>query len=94
MITEQDVQYVANLSRIHIAEDKLHLFTGQLETILHYIKKLEDLDVSNVEPTSHALPLTNVFREDSVRQSLGQVKALEISKHTEKGAFKVPKVIE
>ena len=94
MLSEKDVRYVAGLSRIHIEEKDLKKFTSELENIISYINKLEELDISDIEPTSHALPIKNVFRDDVIKESLGQKNALKISKEKEKGAFKVPKVIE
>ena len=94
MITEKDVQYVAGLARIHLKEDEATRLTKDLEKILDYINKLNTLDVKDVQPTSHVLPLKNVHREDKVRPSLTQEEALKISVEQYEGAFKVPKVIE
>ena len=94
MISKKDVTYIAGLSRIHLEESETELFTKNLEDILHYIALLEKLDVSGVEPTSHAFPLKNVFRKDVVTPSLSQKDALKFSVAKHNGAFKVPKVIE
>ena len=94
MITDKDVKYIASLARIHVSDDEAQSFTKNLEGILSYVKKLENLDISNVEPTSHVLPLKNVYREDVVQPSLTQQEALQIAVEQHKGAFKVPKVIE
>lgn len=94
MITDKDVKYIAGLSRIHLDPQKIDQLTGDLENILDYIQKLNTLDVSNVEPTAHVLPLKNVYREDVVKPSLSQSEALKIAVDQKNGAFKVPKVIE
>ncbi len=94
MITDKDVKYIASLARIHLSDEESALFTKNLEGILHYVGKLEKLDVSKVEPTSHVLPLKNVYREDVVKPSLPQQAALKIAVEKHNGAFKVPKVIE
>ena len=94
MITEKDVQYVAGLARIHLKSDEANRLTKDLEKILDYINKLNTLDVKDVQPTSHVLPLKNVHREDKVRPSLTQEESLKISVEQYEGAFKVPKVIE
>ena len=65
-----------------------------LEKILQYIDNLSELDVENIEPTSHVLPLKNVTREDQVRESFTQEEALKFSISNLDGGFKVPKVIE
>ena len=94
MITRKDVKYISDLSRIHLTDDEAEKLTKSLEGILHYIEKLNTLDVSNVQPTSHVLPITNVFREDTVIPSLPQDKALSVAVEKHNGSFKVPKVIE
>ena len=94
MITPKDVKYIADLSRIYLADDEAERLTKNLEGILHYIDKLSKLDVSHVQPTSHVLPIKNVFREDTVIPSLPQDKALSVAIEKHNGSFKVPKVIE
>ncbi|MBF0531769.1 MAG: Asp-tRNA(Asn)/Glu-tRNA(Gln) amidotransferase subunit GatC [Candidatus Omnitrophica bacterium] len=94
MITDQDVRYVAALSRIHLREEEVDRLRKNLEDILRYIEKLNQLDVSAVEPTNHVLPLKNVLRPDDARPSLTQEEALSIAVEKSQGAFKVPKVIE
>ena len=94
MISEKDVKYVAELARIHLKDEEIVPLTKDLEKILEYINKLETLDVADVQPTSHVLPLKNVYREDKVKPSLTQQEALRISVEQHKGSFKVPKVIE
>lgn len=94
MITKKDVQYIAHLSRIHLTDEETEKFTKNLEDILGYIEKLNKLDVSNVKPTSHVLPLKNVFRKDEPRPSLAQKDVVKLSKDSDKGAFKVPQVVE
>lgn len=94
MITKKDVEYIAGLARIHLKDDEIAKLTTNLEGILGYVEKLEKLDVTGVEPTSHALPLQNVFREDIVRPSLSQDNALKIAPQKHDGAFKVPQIIE
>jgi aspartyl-tRNA(Asn)/glutamyl-tRNA(Gln) amidotransferase subunit C len=94
MISEKDVKYVAGLARIHLKDEEIIALTKDLEKILDYINKLNTLDVTKVQPTSHVLPLKNVHREDTVRPSLTQREALKISVEQQDGAFKVPKIIE
>lgn len=94
MITPKDVEYIAALARIHLQDQEVQKLTANLEDILGYIEKLKTLDVTNVEPTSHALALSNVFRQDIVRPSLSQTDALKIAPEKHDGAFKVPQVIE
>lgn len=94
MITKSDVQKIASLARIHLTDAELDQLTGNLGNILGYVEKLKELDVNNVEPTSHAMPIQNVYREDVVKPSLSQSEALSIAPQKEAGAFKVPQIIE
>ncbi len=94
MITKKDVEYIAGLARIHLTEVEIEKLTTNLGGILGYVEQLKKLDVTNVEPTSHALPVQNVFRPDIVKPSLTQDEALRIAPQKHDGAFKVPQVIE
>ena len=93
-ITEKDVEYIASLSRIYLQREEVAALQKDLEGILDYVAKLEKLDISKVQPTSHVLPLQNVYREDTVKPSLKQDEALKISVDKHNGSFKVPRVIE
>ncbi|MBU4560918.1 Asp-tRNA(Asn)/Glu-tRNA(Gln) amidotransferase subunit GatC [bacterium] len=93
-ITKRDVEYVAKLARLKLSEKEKEKFTKQLDQILKYVDKLNELDTEKVKPTSHVLPLKNVFREDRVGESLKVEKVLENAPEKAKGFFKVPKVIE
>lgn len=94
MITKEDVKYISALARIHLEDKEVGKLTSNLEDILRYVDQLKKLDVSQVQPTSHVLPLKNVYRPDEVKPSLGQKEALTIAVQQHDGAFKVPQVIE
>ena len=93
-ITKETVEYVANLSRIELDEKELEKLSGQLTVILDFIDKLKDIDITNVAPTSHILPINNVLREDIPKASLSPLKTLENSPEKQGNFFVVPKVIE
>lgn len=93
-ISKKDVEYVAKLARLKLSEEEKEKFTNQLDQILKYVDKLNELDTEKVKPTSHVLPLKNVFRKDKVGKSLKVEKALENAPEKARGFFKVPKVIE
>ncbi len=93
-ISSKDVQYIAALARIHIPPEKLDLFCAELDGILKYVEQLQKLDLDDVKPTSHAVPLTDAQRSDIVRPSLDHQEALKISVEQKDGCFKVPLVIE
>lgn len=94
MITAKDVKYIASLARIHLTEEEIGPLTVNLESILGYIQKLENLDVSDVKPTSHVLALQNVYREDKVEESLSQKSVQNLAIDYKDNSFRVPKVIE
>ncbi len=94
MITRETTQHIANLARINLSEEEQTKLTRNLEDILTYISKLERLDITAIEPTSHVLPLKNVFREDVVAASLPQQDALSTAITQQDGAFTVPQVVE
>jgi len=92
-INKDTVKYVARLSRIELEESSINDFTSQIDRILTYIEKLNQLDTENTVPTSHALELKNVFRKDENTPSLETPSALSNAPEQEDGHFKVPKII-
>jgi aspartyl-tRNA(Asn)/glutamyl-tRNA(Gln) amidotransferase subunit C len=92
-LTIEDVKHVAKLARLALDDPRLAKFTPQLESILEYVAKIGEVDVSGVEPMAHALPLANVLREDVVEPSLPIEKVLQNAPETDGPFFKVPKVI-
>jgi aspartyl-tRNA(Asn)/glutamyl-tRNA(Gln) amidotransferase subunit C len=91
---ELDVKYVAHLARLALAPDEEKKLGAQLGNILGYIEKLRELDVTNVEPTAHAVPMVNVTRADEVRPSLPHADALRNAPRLANGLFIVPKIVE
>jgi len=68
--------------------------SGQLRAILEYVEKMNELDTAGVEPLAHCLPISNVFREDRVKESLGTEKTLANAPQTDGEFFKVPKILD
>ena len=93
-ISEQDIKTVASLSRLRIHEEEKDDVLFQLNKILTYVENLQALDTANVEPTTYALPMQNVFRADVVKPSLERELALSNAPLKEDGYFKVPRVLE
>jgi aspartyl-tRNA(Asn)/glutamyl-tRNA(Gln) amidotransferase subunit C len=89
-----NIKYVAQLARIALTPEEEKTLGSQLGSILGYIEKLNELDVSNVEPTAHAVPLINVTRPDEVGPSLSQEEALKNAPARANGLFIVPKIVE
>ncbi|HXR46921.1 MAG TPA: Asp-tRNA(Asn)/Glu-tRNA(Gln) amidotransferase subunit GatC [Candidatus Limnocylindrales bacterium] len=91
---EIDIKYVAHLARLQITPDEEKKLGAQLGNILGYIEKLNELDVSHVEPTAHAVPMVNVTRPDEIRPSLPHDDALRNAPAQANGLFIVPKIVE
>ncbi len=88
------VREVAHLARLQLSDEEVQKFAAQLNQTLDYIAKLNELDVSQVEPTAHAIPLVNVTRPDEIRPSLSNDDALRNAPAKANGLFLVPKIIE
>jgi aspartyl-tRNA(Asn)/glutamyl-tRNA(Gln) amidotransferase subunit C len=93
-ISREEVEHVARLSRLALAPAEIDALTGQMDQLLGYVEKLNELDTEGIVPTAHAVPLENAFRADEVRASLGLELALKNAPQAEETCFLVPKVIE
>jgi len=89
-----DISYVAHLARMHLTDAEKAKISAQLKDILAYVAKLNELEVSHVEPTAHATPLSNVFRQDEVEPSIERDKVLRNAPEQARDLFIVPKIIE
>jgi aspartyl-tRNA(Asn)/glutamyl-tRNA(Gln) amidotransferase subunit C len=92
--TEMNVRYVAHLARLDLTPEEEQKYGAQLSQVLGYIEKLNELDVTNVEPTAHAVPLVNVTRPDEPRPSLSNEEALRNAPAKANGLFVVPGILE
>jgi aspartyl-tRNA(Asn)/glutamyl-tRNA(Gln) amidotransferase subunit C len=93
-ISREDVEHVARLARLELSEVELERMRVELNNILAYIDKLRSLDTRGVEPTSHAVPLTNVMREDEPRPSFPRDEMLGNAPDRVGDFFRVPRIIE
>jgi aspartyl-tRNA(Asn)/glutamyl-tRNA(Gln) amidotransferase subunit C len=93
-ISREQVEHVARLARLSLTEEEAERYTEQLNDILGFAEKLNELDTDDVEPTSHVLPMANVLREDERRPSLPREKALANAPDQKDGMFRVPAVFE
>ena len=94
MIGRQDVEHVARLARLALTDAELERMREQLNGILAYIDKLNALDTEGVEPTSHAVPLVNVMRDDEPAPCLPRDDALASAPDRGGEFFRVPRIIE
>ncbi len=93
-ITKEQVEYVAHLARLDFSEAEKEKFTSQLNDILMYMEKLNEIDTAGVQPETHAISLMNAFREDIVKPSLGPEDSLANAPEEKANCFRVPRVIE
>ncbi len=94
MIARQEVEHVAELARLELTPEEKERFSAQLNEILTYVDKLNELDTAQVEPTSHVIPMANVWRDDEVRPSLDRELVLQNAPDASHFFFKVPRIIE
>jgi aspartyl-tRNA(Asn)/glutamyl-tRNA(Gln) amidotransferase subunit C len=92
-LTREEVLHVANLARLSLVPDEIERLTRQLNDILAYVEKLQELDTAGVEPLAHVIPVFNVFRQDAVSPGLDRDTALDNGPAREEGAFVVPRII-
>ena len=92
-VSKDDVKKIAELSRLEFLDSEIEKFTVEMNKILSYMEKLNELDTSGVEPLSHPIENSNVFREDEIKTSTDREEALKNAPDSTSEHFKVPKVI-
>jgi|SRR5215813_15449643 len=92
--SDLDVAYVARLARINLTEDEAKIFQKQLDDVLKYVETLRQVDVTGVDTAADALPIANVFRDDTPRDWFTAEQALRNAPRKANGLFVVPKVVE
>ena len=93
-IDQTQVKKTAKLARLDLTDCEIEEFSGQLNTILEYVEKMNELNTENVPPLAHCLPVSNCFREDVAKESLGTEKTLANAPQREGEFFKVPKILD
>ncbi len=92
-LTRQEIAHLARLSRLAVSEEELDLFAGQLAVVLDAVARVGEAPVDDVAPTTHAVPMTNVFRPDDVRPSLPRGVVLAGAPAAEDDRFRVPRIL-
>jgi aspartyl-tRNA(Asn)/glutamyl-tRNA(Gln) amidotransferase subunit C len=92
-ISRDEMKHVAHLARLKLNEAEIDLYTLQMNSILEYAARLQYIDTSNIEPTTHAVQLYNVMRDDEVKVSLPQNQVLANAPEAEDGFFQVPRIV-
>ena len=94
MLTKKDIESVALLSRLELGEEEKEVLAGHINKLLDNFQTLQELDTEGVEPTSHVIPVSNVFRKDVVTPSLDPEEVLANAPQSEDGCFVVPRIVE
>ncbi len=92
-ITRDEVAHLATLSRLALSEPELDHFAGQLDVIIAAVARVQEVAAEGIPPTTHALPVTNVFRDDVIAGCLGAQAALDQAPASEQGRFRVPRIL-
>ncbi len=92
ILTKEEVEHLAELAKVNLSEEEKEIFREQLERILEYFKKIDQLDLTGVEPTTHVMDVSNVFREDVRKKSLPPQDVLANAPQKEGRYFKAPRV--
>lgn len=92
-VTKKDIEKIAELANLKLSETELESFTPEMNEILNYMEKLNELDTENVEPLAHPVEQSNVFRDDILKSSISTEEALKNAPSKDDKHFKVPKVI-
>ena len=93
-ITREQVIHVADLARLKLTEEEQELITKDLENVINFADKLNELDIDNIDPTAHVIPIQNVFREDIKNESFDREELLKNAPESEEGCYSVPKIVE
>ena len=93
-ITRGEVAHLARLARLALDDDELDHYAAQLDVILQSVARVTEVAADDIPPTSHPVPLVNVYRDDEVRPSLTQSEALAAAPAVEDGRFRVPRILD
>jgi len=92
-LSRQDVAHLAHLARLQVTDEELDRYAGQLDVILESVATVSQVAAGDIEPTSHAVPLVNVFRQDTPQAGLTREQALAMAPAAEQGRFRVPQIL-
>ncbi len=92
-ISEADVRHVALLARLQLTDEQVRVLQVELSSILDHVDSIRQLDLHDVPPSTHAIPLVNVMRPDEVRPGLSREAALANAPQAEQGAFVIPRIV-
>jgi aspartyl-tRNA(Asn)/glutamyl-tRNA(Gln) amidotransferase subunit C len=93
-ITKEQVEHVANLARLNLTEEEKEQMTTDMEVIIEFANRINEINIDNTNPTAHIIPINNVFREDTVNPSFSRDELLSNAPNKENGCFSVPRIVE
>ena len=93
-ITPEEIRHVAKLARLALTDDEVVKLTHEVGAILEHVAQVEALDTADIPPTSHALPMVNVFRPDEIGLSLNREEVLAQAPEVEDNRFRVPRILD
>jgi aspartyl-tRNA(Asn)/glutamyl-tRNA(Gln) amidotransferase subunit C len=93
-ITKEQVEHVANLARLNLTEEEKEQMTTDMEAIIEFANRINEIDIDNINPTAHIIPVNNVFREDEINLSFSRDELLSNAPNKENGCFSVPRIVE
>ena len=92
-ISRAEAEHLARLARLDLAPQELDQLAGQLDAIAGYVARVAEVAADDIPPTSHSVPVTNIFRDDELRPGLTPQAALAAAPDTEDGRFRVPRIL-
>jgi aspartyl-tRNA(Asn)/glutamyl-tRNA(Gln) amidotransferase subunit C len=92
-LSRDEVAHLARLARLAVTDEELDMFADQLQVILGAVARVRDVAAADIPPTSHAVPMTNVYRPDEVRPCLPRDAVLAAAPRAENGKFRVPQIL-
>jgi aspartyl-tRNA(Asn)/glutamyl-tRNA(Gln) amidotransferase subunit C len=93
-ISVEDIKHLTRLSKLHFNQVEAGYYVQDLKRIIEYVEKLNEIDLEEITPTAHILPIKNVFREDEVKQSMAVSEILKNAPDAQEDCFHVPQVVE
>ena len=94
IIDDETMENVCILAKLSLSEEEKEKAKADMQKMLDYVEKLDELDTENVEPVAHALPVNNVFRKDEIVPSYDREKLLKNAPEKDAGCYSVPKIVE
>ena len=93
-ITREQVEHVANLARLNLTEEEKEQMITDMGVIIEFANRINQIDIDNISPTAHVIPINNVFREDNVNPSYSRDELLSNAPNKENGCYSVPRIVE